>query len=421
MIDAPQPQPSPARGRVMMIAPQPFFRVTGTPINILYMCRTLIALGYEVHLVTLPLGETVDIPGLVYHRVPKLPFSGDVPVGFSPAKLAYHGFLLPTVLRLLATHRFAAVHAIEESAFYAVHLARPFGAAAITDLDSDLCYQLSASASPVVRALSGPARILRRWALRRSSGVLAVAASLVELARADNPTVPVFEIKDIPPEESLRIPDPQAIDRLRHDLGVGARRVITYTGNFDGRQGVDVLVRAMPTVLRDIPDAMLLLVGGGEEQQERHLRSLAAELGIASAVLFAGRQPVETMPEFMGLAEVLASPRQEPLVTPLKIFAYMASGRAIVATDFPTHSQVLSADAAFLTPPTPEGMAAGFIQALNDPDEAAARGARARTLLLTHHTFDNFKRQLAEAYAVMTGPAGASAGISAGEVEPDRG
>ncbi|MBK8908080.1 MAG: glycosyltransferase [Rhodospirillales bacterium] len=405
----------------MMIAPQPFFRVTGTPINILYMCRALTELGYEVHLVTLPIGETVTMPGLVYHRVPRLPFSGDVPVGFSLAKAAYHVFLLPAVLRLLISQRFAAVHAIEESAFYAVHLARLFGAAAITDLDSDLCYQLSASSSPVVRALSSPARVLRRWALRRSSGVLAVAASLVELARADNATVPVFEIKDIPPEESLRAPDPQAVDRLRHELGLVGRRVITYTGNFDGRQGVDVLVRAMPTVLRDTPDAMLLLVGGGDEDQTRHLRSVTAELGIGDAVMFAGRRPVETMPEFMGVAEILASPRQEPLVTPLKIFAYMASGRAIVATDFPTHSQVLPPDAAFLMPPTAEGMAAGFIQAFKDPAEAAARGARARALLLERHTFDIFKRQLAEAYAVMTGGAGARAVISAGGVEPDRG
>lgn len=421
MFDAPLPPPSPTRGRVMMIAPQPFFRVTGTPINILYMCRALTELGYEVHLVTLPMGETVDVPGLVYHRVPRLPFSGDVPVGFSLAKAAYHVFLLPAVLRLLITHRFAAVHAIEESAFYAVHLARLFGAAAITDLDSDLCYQLSASRSPLVRALSSPARILRRWALRRSSGVLAVAASLVELARADSATVPVFEIKDIPPEESLRAPDAQAIDRLRHDLGLGARRVITYTGNFDGRQGVDVLVRAMLTVLRDVPDAMLLLVGGGDEQQERHLRSLTTDLGIETAVMFCGRRPVETMPEFMGVAEVLASPRQEPLVTPLKIFAYMASGRAIVATDFPTHSQVLPAGAAFLTPPTPEGMAAGLIQAFNDPAEAATRGARARALMLKHHTFDNFKRQLAEAYAVITGNIEEHADFSAGGAEPDRG
>jgi glycosyltransferase involved in cell wall biosynthesis len=61
------------------------------------------------------------------------------------------------------------------------------------------------------------------------------------------------------------------------------------------------------------------------------------------------------MPEYMGLAEVLVSPRLEPYTTPLKIFSYMASGRPIVATDLPTHTQLLDAEAAILGPPTPAG------------------------------------------------------------------
>ena len=81
---------------ILMIAPQPFFRVTGTPINVLTMCRALTEHGLAVHLLTVPDGEDVDLPGLTLQRVARLPGCGPLPVGFSLAKLAYNGLLLLT-------------------------------------------------------------------------------------------------------------------------------------------------------------------------------------------------------------------------------------------------------------------------------------------------------------------------------------
>ena len=68
-----------------MIAPQPFFRATGTPINVLAMCRALTESGFAVHLLTVPYGDDVDLPGLTLQRVAHLPGCGPLPVGFSPS------------------------------------------------------------------------------------------------------------------------------------------------------------------------------------------------------------------------------------------------------------------------------------------------------------------------------------------------
>ena len=87
------------------------------------------------------------------------------------------------------------------------------------------------------------------------------------------------------------------------------------------------------------------------------------------------------MPECMALGEVLVSPRQEPRITPLKIFSYMASGRPIVATDLPTHTQVLDARSAILVPPTEDGLADGIAHALDDPDAAGALAREARRVV----------------------------------------
>lgn len=391
---------------VLLIAPQPFFRATGTPINILMMCRALTESGFAVHLLTLPYGEDVDLPGLVLHRVPRLPGVGRVPVGFSAAKLLYNPMLAVAMLGLQRRHRFALVHAIEESAFYAVPLGRLLGIPAITDLDSDLARQLREHGSGVARVLAGPAAWLRRAVLRRSAGAVAVAREMSDIARAESPETPLFQITDVPIESAMRTPDPARMAALRAELGLQGRRLIVYTGNADRRQGLEALVRAMPEVMRRHPDAHLLVVGGDPEPI-RTLRTLADDLGVGGAVQLIGPRPMDAMPEFMGLAEVLVSPRLEPHATPLKIYSYMASGRPIVATDLPTHSQVLDALTALLVAPTSAGLAEGLCAALSDPVAAGARGERARRRVAERHGYDLFKRQLAEAYARILGrPAG---------------
>ena len=388
--------------RILMVAPQPFFRVTGTPINVLLMCRALTGSGFEIHLLTLPYGEDVRLPGLVLHRVPRLPGIKDVPVGFSGAKVLYNLVLAGALRRLLRAQRFAAVHAIEEAAFYAVPLAGRFETPAITDLDSDLARQLREHGSLPARLLARPAAWLRRRVLRRSAGVLAVARHMSEIARTESPKTPVFEIGDVPVEGAGRPPDPTRMAAYRVEFGLEGRRLLVYTGNYDRRQGLRELIHAMPAVLRRHPDAALLVVGG-DPVRIRALRAEVDRLGLTAAVRLAGPRPPETMAEFMGLAEVLVSPRLEPYATPLKVFSYMASGRAIVATDLPTHTQVLDAETAFLVPPGADGLAAGLMAALDDPAAAARRGAAARTRVEARHTFAIFKRQLLEAYASILG------------------
>jgi glycosyltransferase involved in cell wall biosynthesis len=387
-----------------MIAPQPFFRATGTPINILTLCRALTESGISVHLLTVPYGEDVALPGLTLHRVGRLPGIGPLPVGFSISKLAYNVLLVLAFLRLIRSQGFAAVHAIEEAAFWAVPLAHRRGVPGIVDLDSDLCRQLHDHGSLLARMLAAPAGWLRRFSLRCAAGALTVSKQVSEIARTENPNIPVFEINDIPIEGALRQPDSETMLTLRTRFGLAGRRLVVYTGNYDRRQGLLELIQAMALVCARHPSALLLVVGG-EPEQVTALRVRIEADKLAYAVRLIGAQPPDTMPEYMGLAEVLVSPRLEPYATPLKIFSYMASGRPIVATDLPTHTQVLDPQAAILVPPTPAGLANGICWALEDPAGATALGRRARFLVEERYTYAGFKRHVTEFYAAVLGPA----------------
>lgn len=394
------------RGTVLLVAPQTFFKATGTPFNVFNLSRALIDLGYRVDLATFPHGEDVDLPGLTVRRTWRLPFARTVPVGFSATKLLYDVLLTGLLLRLLAQRRYVGVQAFEEAAFFAVPLTRLFGTPVIADLDSDLTQQLRDHPGVAGPILAPAAGAMRSLALRWASCAVTVAPYLTGMVRAMNPALPIFEIRDIPSDEALRAPDPAVMERLRGEFGVGTRPLVVYTGNFDRRQGLDLLVEGWPLVLKQHPSALLLLVGG-ESDQIGKLRQRAAGLGIEGSVLFVGPRPPELMSEVMGLASVLVSPRIEPHVTPLKIFNYMASGRPIVATDLPTHSTVLDSRTAYLVPPTAAGLAEGVVRALGDPDESAARGRRARQLVLDKYSYEDFKANVGRVYdLVSSGAAG---------------
>ncbi len=72
------------------------------------------------------------------------------------------------------------------------------------------------------------------------------------------------------------------------------------------RKGQDTLILAMPAILAQIPDAVLLVVGGGPYAED--LRRLAEETGVRDAVRFTGAVPWAELPAHYGAGDVFAMP-----------------------------------------------------------------------------------------------------------------
>jgi glycosyltransferase involved in cell wall biosynthesis len=240
-------------------------------------------------------------------------------------------------------------------------------------------------------------RALERLALRRSIGAVSVCRSLTDAARELEPGTPIFQVEDAPLTESLRPPEPEGIERLRDELNLTGKRPIVYTGNLEAYQGIDLLVAAVPETIGRFPDARFVVVGGGGKSLEE-LRGQLEAGGLIDAVLTVGQRPPDEMPEWMALAEVLASPRSEGENTPLKIYTYMHAQRPIVATDRLTHTQVLDGSTAYLSEPTADAYAEALCTALGDPEEARRRSDAAHRLAATEYSPEAFERKLLAAY-----------------------
>ncbi|MFB7342648.1 glycosyltransferase family 4 protein [Streptomyces hydrogenans] len=95
-------------------------------------------------------------------------------------------------------------------------------------------------------------------------------------------------------------------DEVRARLGLTDRPVVVCVSRLVPRKGQDTLIRALPRILRRVPDAVLLIVGGGP--YEKDLRRLAAETGVAASVRFTGAVPWSELPAHYGAGDVFAMP-----------------------------------------------------------------------------------------------------------------
>jgi phosphatidyl-myo-inositol dimannoside synthase len=95
-------------------------------------------------------------------------------------------------------------------------------------------------------------------------------------------------------------------DGVRRRLGLSDRPVVVCVSRLVPRKGQDVLIRALPEVRRRVPGAVLLLVGGGPDAPRLH--RLAAEHGVADAVVLTGSVPWEELPAYYDAGDVFAMP-----------------------------------------------------------------------------------------------------------------
>ena len=371
--------------RFLWIAPQAFYSSRGTPMNVRRLAEAIADAGHSIDLVTYGFGVDVALPaGVRVVRAGRVPFVQSVPIGPSLLKIVLDARVLIRAASLLRVDggRYDAIQGFEEGAWLARALSRFFDVPFVYDMDSDIETQLGES--PLFRWLLPLARRIDQGAVREALAVLTVCGTLSERVRRLAPGKPVFQIEDAP--NVTEFADHRVAREeisCRWQLPVGP--LVVYTGNLEPYQGVDILIRAAPMVCAERPDASFLIVGG-ERAQVVRLRALASTVGVSERVVLLGERPEREMASFLAAADVLVSPRSLGTNTPLKLYAYLMSGRPVVATDRPVHTQLLSNEEAVLAPPNPIGLAAAILDVLRDPGSAERIARNAARLVTTRYS-----------------------------------
>jgi PEP-CTERM/exosortase A-associated glycosyltransferase len=137
------------------------------------------------------------------------------------------------------------------------------------------------------------------------------------------------------------------------------RTVIGFIGSFYRYEGLDLLINGFAQIADKFPEAVLLLVGGGEMESElkqlvsrldcqrtqyhQHLGFPASQL--KSRILFPGRISHNKIPGVYAMVDILVYPRYRmrltDLVTPLKPLEAMAMGKVLIASDVGGHKELI--------------------------------------------------------------------------------
>ena len=123
-----------------------------------------------------------------------------------------------------------------------------------------------------------------------------------------------------------------------------------------------------------MPAAQGLIVGGHDAEPDlARLRQRATDLGIQDRVTFTGLVEPSLVADHLARAMILVLPNPRSAIStnftsPLKLFEYMAAGRAIVASDLPSIREVLAdgETALLVEPGHPEALAAAIMRLLSD-------------------------------------------------------
>ncbi|QXJ25274.1 glycosyltransferase family 4 protein [Actinomadura graeca] len=173
-------------------------------------------------------------------------------------------------------------------------------------------------------------------------------------------------------------------EEIRRRHGLSDRPVAVCVSRLVPRKGQDALIHAWPRVLAKVPDAALLLVGGGPYRAE--LGRLAQSLGVGGSVVFTGGVPWEELPAHHDAGDVFAMPcrtRRRGLDVEGLGIVYLeasATGVPVVAGDSGgAPDAVLDGETGVVVPGrSVAGVAAAVAGLLADPAAARAMGGRGR-------------------------------------------
>ena len=191
--------------------------------------------------------------------------------------------------------------------------------------------------------------------------------------------------------------------------GLRGKRVAAFLGSFYRYEGLDLLLDAFARLRPRLPDLKLLLVGGGEMEEE--LRGRARELGVSDGVVFSGRIPQERVPGVYALADVLVYPRRRmrltQLVTPLKPLEAMAMGKAVLASDVGGHRELVqNGRTGVLFPPGDvESLAIALEGLLGNPGQRLRLEESARAWVTAERSWAKVTAPYGEVYARALGRA----------------
>jgi glycosyltransferase involved in cell wall biosynthesis len=213
-------------------------------------------------------------------------------------------------------------------------------------------------------ALTGLARWSQAYAWRNADMVLPVTQVLGDIVASYgvDPKRIVVIPNGINGERFDRAPDVEAAKRA---LGLEGRLVLGFTGFVRDWHGLD---KVLDLIATDPPGSPRHLLVVGDGPARAGLERQARDLGIADRVTFTGIVGRDDVARYVAAFDIALQPAVVAYASPLKLFEYLALGKAIVGPAQPNIEEILRQDhnAVLFDPADPNGLAAAVSRLCGD-------------------------------------------------------
>ncbi len=180
---------------------------------------------------------------------------------------------------------------------------------------------------------------LKRLCLRRARNITVVSDALKERIKKDIDPSLNPEVIPMGVDTAIFMPCEKNPVIIRKYNIQGP--MLLFVGRLAREKGIDYLIRAFERVVRHLPKAKLLIVGGGDQRDR--LGKLSRNLRLQNNVHFAGIIPNRELPRFYATADVFVCPSLRE-GSPVSYIESLACGTPIIAGDLPVSREIVGSN-----------------------------------------------------------------------------
>lgn len=227
------------------------------------------------------------------------------------------------------------------------------------------------------------AKALETILFKKADGIITICEALRnEIAPRVGKTVPLNVIPN-GVESELFQPSPPS-QRVIEKWNLAGKRIIGYIGAFQPYEGLESLITAMPAIAKEVPDAHLMITGGGNDL-EPVLHELVRSQNLGHLVTFTGRVPHSEVQDMYSVVDLMVYPRistrTTELTTPLKPLEAMALEVPVMLSNTQAMCELVKSGETGFTfqAGNPQDLAETCVRALSDKEQCLAMAQKART------------------------------------------
>jgi glycosyltransferase involved in cell wall biosynthesis len=274
--------------------------------------------------------------------------------------------------------------------------------------DADQILELDISGEPIKGLLRRRAKDLLHYNLKHADRIICVSQNaknhLIQSWGVPSEKIVIFlngvDVYRFKPDQKGRL-------KVRNNLEIAhGELLVIFVGNFYEWHDIPTLLDAFAQILQNITDVRLLLVGDGKKRDE--MMKYAASLNIDHAIKFTGLVPHSEVPRLISAADIAVAPYrsigQDLWLSPMKIFEYMASGTAIIASKVGQIDEIIqdSHNGLLFSQSDVPSLAAALLRLLKDKKLRSQLGQQARKDSLEKYSWESYVKELENLFLEIT-------------------